>query len=53
VDTRIEGVQMMSDCLSALASPAPGCPEELPSYIYVKMKRRAAADMARLCMLCT
>jgi hypothetical protein len=52
VDTVIEGVQMMSDCLFPRPFILPGCPEPLTTQLKVKVKRRAVAHLARVRMLC-
>jgi hypothetical protein len=51
VDTKIEGVQMMSDCLYPRRRTLPGCPQPLTSQIKLKIRRRAVARLARLHML--
>jgi hypothetical protein len=52
VDTRIEGVQTMSDCVYFASKDLPGCPEPLSTQLRVKMNRQAAADNVSPIILC-
>jgi hypothetical protein len=48
VDTRIEEMQVMSDCLFRFKDNLPGCPEPLSGMLKQLYNRKLAINQARL-----